>query len=271
MDSNAYISSGIIEQYALGIASPEDASILECVIKHNIEVKVAVLEAQEILSDLSMAQSVSPPVELKAKITNKLQFDFVEGAAETSLIKDESEFDKKVIQLQQPNSSDLTAKSKSPNFWMIAASVLLLISLGWNILNTTSKNTEIESLAKNNEALKVQIDAVEQQNKLLITSDKIKLLGVENHPGLYATVLYSPSNQVYLQVDNLPEPPTGKEYQLWAIVDGAPVDLGMYNQSSEKLQQMKTVVNPQAFAITLENAGGVASPTMEQMYVLGNV
>lgn len=262
MDINAYISSGIIEQYALGISTPEEASILECVMKHNSEVENAVLQAQETLGNLAIAQSVVPALDLKEKISAKLIFDKVDNIVTE---------DNKIIQLNTSDVDSRKLKSKSPNFWMIAASLLLLISLGWNILNTNSKNTEIETLANNNEILKGQIDAVEQQNSLFINADKIKLLGVETHPGLLATVLYSPNNQVYLQLENLPQAPTGKEYQLWAIVDGAPVDLGMYNQSSDKLQQMKTVVNPQAFAITLENAGGSASPTMEQMYVLGNV
>ena len=70
----------------------------------------------------------------------------------------------------------------------------------------------------------------------------------------------------------MPKAPEGKEYQLWAIVDGKPVDLGMYDENnSQKLQAMKTISKPQAFAITLENKGGSPTPTMEQMYVLGNV
>ncbi len=262
MDINAYISSGIIEQYALGNTTQDEASILECVMKHNSEVEKAIMEAQETLGDLAMAQSVEPSIELKAKIAGKLVFN----DADNTVVDDQ-----KVIQLEEPRMDGKKFKSKSPNFWIIAASLLLLISLGWNILNTTSKNTEIETLANNNEVLKGQIEAVEQQNNLLIDADKIKLLGVETHPELLATILYSAENQVFLQLGNLPQAPSGKEYQLWAIVDGAPVDLGMYDQSSDKLQQMKTVQNPQAFAITLENQGGSPTPTMEQMYVMGKV
>lgn len=264
MDINAYISSGVIEQYALGTISPEEASILECVKKHNSEVANAILEAQETLGDLAMAQSVMPSEDLKAKIASRLVF----APSENIAVEDQ-----KIIKLEKPFPQEsIDLKSRNKNFWAIAASVLLLVSVGWNVLNTASKNTEIEGLATRNNLLKTQIDFVEQQNSLLINADKIKLLGVETHPELYATVLYSKSNQVYLQLDNLPEAPAGKEYQLWAIVDGAPIDLGMYDQTnSNKLQPMKTVQNPQAFAITLENAGGSASPTMEQMYVMGKV
>lgn len=263
MDINAYISSGIIEQYALGNTTLEETSILECVMKHNSEVKTAVMEAQITLGDLAMVQSVTPPKDLKMKIASRLDFKSSEN-----VLPSETE----VIQLQKSTTNVADSKTKSANFWMIAATLLLLVSLGWNVLNTASKNTEIEDLASKNELLKTQFDAVEQQNNILINADKIKLLGVETHPNLYATILYSSDNQVFLQLDNLPQAPSGKEYQLWAIVNGLPIDLGMYDQSiSAKLQPMKSVQNPQVFAITLENKGGSPTPTMEQMYVLGKV
>ncbi|MGV8994585.1 MAG: anti-sigma factor [Flavobacterium sp.] len=260
MDIAAYISSGIIEEYALGQTTQEENSILECVMKHNSEVAEAVLEAQEILGDLAIAQRVEPSSDLKNKIAAQLTFNDAE-----SVLTEES----KVVQMSTDRSN---TKSGNNNFWAIAASLLLLLSLGWNILNTNSKNTEIESLSQSNDELKTQADAIAQENNLLLNSDKIKLLGVETHPELYATVLYSADNQVFLKLDKMPKAPEGKEYQLWAIVDGKPVDLGMYDENnSQKLQAMKTISKPQAFAITLENKGGSPTPTMEQMYVLGNV
>jgi anti-sigma-K factor RskA len=74
-------------------------------------------------------------------------------------------------------------------------------------------------------------------------------------------------------VQNLPAAPTGKQYQLWTIVDGVPVDMGMLdNDFREKVISMKTAKgNVAAFAITLEKQGGSPSPTLEEMYVLGNV
>lgn len=263
MDINAYISSGIIEQYALGNATPEEASILECVMKNNSEVQKAVLEAQNTLGDLALIQSVAPAEDLKAKIAQKLQFNTTENLLDS---------DDKIISFENTPINEAKSKTKTLNFFTIAASLLLLLSLGWGILITTSKNSQIEILTKNNEALKNKIDAAEQQNNILISSDKIKLLGVETHPELIATVLFSTDNLVYLQLGNLPQPPSDKQYQLWAIVDGAPVDLGLYDQgSSTQLQPMKPVQNPQAFAITLENKGGSPTPSMEQMYVMGKV
>lgn len=69
----------------------------------------------------------------------------------------------------------------------------------------------------------------------------------------------------------LPQAPEGFQYQLWAIVDGAPVDAGLL-EGLEDWQNMKDISGEAvAFAITLEPEGGSASPTMEEMVVIGNV
>jgi anti-sigma-K factor RskA len=74
-------------------------------------------------------------------------------------------------------------------------------------------------------------------------------------------------------MSGLPPLAESKQYQLWAIVDGKPVDLGMLpNEKQESLLlRMKDVSEPQAFAITIEPKGGSARPTLDQMIVLGKI
>jgi hypothetical protein len=81
------------------------------------------------------------------------------------------------------------------------------------------------------------------------------------------------SKDVFIDVKNLPKAPEGMQYQLWAIVDGKPVDLGVMDTSDSKpeFHKMKAVDAAQAFAVTLEKKGGSPVPTMEEMYVIGNV
>jgi anti-sigma-K factor RskA len=79
---------------------------------------------------------------------------------------------------------------------------------------------------------------------------------------------------VFVANVKLPQPPADKQYQLWAIADGKPVDIGMIENEQSfaaVFQKMKDIHNPQAFAITLEKKGGVPSPTMSEMYVLGKI
>ena len=67
--------------------------------------------------------------------------------------------------------------------------------------------------------------------------------------------------------------PKGKQYQLWALVDGKPVDAGLLDMevASTTFQKVKNVMQAQTFAITIENVGGSESPTLSTLHVLGNV
>lgn len=268
MDIQAYISSGIIEQYALGTLSQEEASILECVVKNNLEVQEAVNQAQQIVGDLAHVQAIKPSEGLKQKIASQLVF-----SDESDINNPSTEENSQIRSLNAeipPSTSGID--QNYARLWAIAASLLLLVSLSWAVYTTNSKNSQIDELVQRQSFVESQMQYVQLQNDILYNSDKIKLKGVEKHPDLVATVYVQPSDQVYLVLENLPKAPHGKEYQLWAIVDGAPVDMGVYDQSKpEKLQSMKTVQNAQAFAITLENEGGSPTPTMEEMYVIGNV
>ncbi len=268
MDIHTYISSGIIEQYALGTLSQEEASILECVMANNVEVQQAVVEAQQTIVAMAVSQSVAPPVSLKQKIASQLIF------ADDSINAADDIVDEQVISISRERDEKIT-RGGSTNYaslWAVAASVLLLVSLGWAMYTTNEKNAVIEQLVQQQSDIESKMQYVQQQNEILYNSDQIKLKGVEKYPELLATVYQNTSDEVYLVLENLPLAPEGKQYQLWAIVDGAPVDMGMYDQANpEKLQSMKTVENAQAFAITLEKKGGSATPTMEEMYVIGNV
>jgi hypothetical protein len=47
--------------------------------------------------------------------------------------------------------------------------------------------------------------------------------------------------------------------------------MGVYESQEGTLVEMKMVNAAQTFAITLEPKGGSVSPTMDQLYVMGNV
>lgn len=258
MDIKTYISSGVIEAYAMGTISPEEAAILECVMINNAEVKKAVLEVQQTIERLATEQAIQPPTYLKAEILNKIEFGKTAQSAA------------KIIPL------DSERNEKDRNYaipvWMKAASVALLFGLGYLGYEVNSKNAQLEEIANNNTELSTKISSLEEMNAILKDAKKIQLKGVENHPDMLAEVYWDSSKKVYLDVKNLPAAPSGKQYQLWAIVDGKPVDMGMYNpQDKSTVQSMKSVETPQAFAITLEKEGGNATPTMEEMYVMGTI
>ena len=69
---------------------------------------------------------------------------------------------------------------------------------------------------------------------------------------------------------NLPANDQAHQYQLWAIVAGKPVDLGVFDKTTDSsdMKIMKSIASAQAFAVTLEPRGGSVNPTMNQMMVI---
>jgi anti-sigma-K factor RskA len=78
----------------------------------------------------------------------------------------------------------------------------------------------------------------------------------------------------YIAMD-LPKADAEHEYQLWALVNGKPVSLGVFGKTdstaNEALLKMQTIQEAQAFAVTLEPMGGSVNPTMEKLTVMGGV
>lgn len=92
-------------------------------------------------------------------------------------------------------------------------------------------------------------------------------------PSSMATVYWNTqSKEVYLLINQLPMPVPDKQYQLWAIVDGHPVDAGVFDMDKNfSFVKLKTIPKAEAFAITLEKKGGSKTPTMDALYVIGKV
>ena len=265
MDTKTYISTGIIEEYALGVLPQEDASILECVMKNNAEVREAIFEVQRTFEMLADAEAIEAPSHLKANIFAKLDF----SKPETSDLKIENK-EPVLAPIIPLNTTVKNSSSNFSKFALVAASVLLIASLGYNFYSSQNQKEAMSQMTASNTVLQTKVTDLANQNDLMFNSRNIKLNGVATHPGMLANVYWDTSKKVYLKVNNLPSAPEGKQYQLWAIVDGKPVSAGMFNGNEpNEIQSMAVIDKAQAFAITLEKKGGVASPTMEAMYVMG--
>jgi anti-sigma-K factor RskA len=62
------------------------------------------------------------------------------------------------------------------------------------------------------------------------------------------------------------------QYQLWAIVDGKPIDAGVFDSNLSGLVKMKDITSgASTFAVTIEPRGGSVSPSLHTMQVVGNI
>jgi len=270
-----YISSGIVEAYVLGMASAEEVEEFERMCAGHAEVRNARDLFEQQLEKNAIAVGVQPPRKLKSLVLSEIEIDAQKHDPTKTIIEPEKVERMPAIKL-------------TPGFWryVAAASIVLLVGstiLNFYFFNQYKKTNELygELLTSHNqlanEFKNMQTRADTYAAAMDMANDSnmavVKMQGVKEHPGNRATVYWDKrSKDVYLMVNNLPEPPAGKQYQLWAIVDGQPVDAGLVDWVSGNMKSpMKNIPTAQAFAITLEKVGGSPTPSPNAMYVLGGI
>ena len=159
---------------------------------------------------------------------------------------------------------------------LLIASVVTLFSV-YNKLQDA--NTQLIALNSTNQKFTTTVNFMDRQLSIYRdTSFKvIKLKGTANLPKGLALVAFSPAKKkvvIDLADLNMPVNDKAHQYQLWALVGGKPVSLGVFDKDdadSSLMKEMKSVPVAQAFAVTLEPRGGSINPTMSQMMVIGNL
>jgi len=284
MNIEQYIESGIIEQYVLGDVSPQEKQEVECMSHIYPEIKAELQSQQEAIEKYAMMLQVKPPDDLKAKILSKVAEVNAEYlSADNSGTSDNVTQEARIINLAPATEKENIVKMDVPTGnsytrYIAAASLVLCVVLaGLNFYNSNKYKDQISQISGSNASMEEHMKLL--SDKMAIMQDpsykKITMAGVkEKSPESVATVFWNQhENAVFINPNNLPHPEKGKQFQLWAIRDGVPVDIGMLPNDfdANSLVKMNNIDNAQAFAITMEKEGGVPSPTMSEMYVIATL
>ena len=252
MNTQEYILSGIIESYVLGLASDEERREFEQMCTQYPEVLQARTAFELALEKQAMENAIAPSFDVKAKI-----FDEINSTG-------------KIVSMQAA-----TAKKVSWFKYAAAASVILLAgSIYWNI-SLSNKN---KSLQNNFNTTIAELNNVKKDIEILQQNPNVKMAAMNGQPispKSYATVYWDTASQdVYLMINNMPKPASDKQYQLWAFLDGQPIDMGLIEITEKPLQlyRLKKAQAAQAFAITLEkkDRSDISKPGGD-VYVLGKL
>jgi anti-sigma-K factor RskA len=262
MTPEELIASGVLEAYVLGEATAEEKRLVEDMRAREPKVREELLALEATIEGMAMKQAVEPPVRARARLMNAI------GSLDGQ----------RVVPLT-------TAPARKSTNWLMAASVAALIgSFAMNVVLFQRLGRVQEELAQLQDANSVMVEELNVQKASLQASKEelavmldphrriVNLAGLPIEPTGGARVYWDPTtHEVHINVLSLPVPPEGKQYQLWALADGVPIDAGVFNvgEDSLGLQKMKAISSAQAFAVTLENAGGVPSPTLSAMYLMG--
>lgn len=268
MEKEEIISSGLLELYAAGIASEEESREVEKSLAKYPEVQAELQKINASIEAYANLYAVTPAADVKEKIFASINFHTTENTKLSPVVKLPEEKAKLV---------DINL------FWKMAAAASVVLLIGSIALNVVTYNKYSEA-DKSLLVAQQTLGNLEQKNKVMedgmhVVQSKysvpVSLQGQNVAPDAAARVFYMKNTgEVFIDPSNLPEAPTGKQYQLWGIVDGKPVDGGMIMTSSSgdkyRIQKMKSFGKVEAFAVSLENEKGNTSPK-GQIYVMGKM
>lgn len=267
MNAKEIISSGLLELYAAGLTSPEETLLVQQCVQQYPEVAEELNAIEQSIESFAQAQSKSAGDSVKEKIFAQIN--------EESKRSDGG----KVISMNE------VGRNSSTSWWkyLAAASVVLLIGSSILNFNLYKRNT---TLAKDLQTTKESVASLESQQKEMDQyieavrnrySTTVSLSGINAETADAAAKVFWTKNtgEVYVDASLLPAAPKGKQYELWAIIDGKPVNAGIILTTSTgkeyKIQKMKSFGNVQAFAVSIESENITPAETPTEVYVVGKL
>jgi len=257
MDIKSYIESGILELYVAGTLSEKENEEVYGLIQKHPEVLQEVLEIEAAIIKLTAA-------------TSQRNNDHILQHVKQSLGLNGD--DTKVISIAQPKYNWITYAG-----W--AASIVLAAGLLWTVNQNDQLQSDIRISETQQSLLETQIanskNSLQEANTLItvLRDDnitRIPLAGQVNFASSYAKVYWDKnSDRIFLDAQGLPDPPKGKVYQVWSLTltPLTPTSLGTidrFTADANKIFEIKNANESEAFGITLEPAGGIVRPTIDQ-------
>jgi anti-sigma-K factor RskA len=273
-----YIESGIIESYVMGLASEPERAEFERLCTLHPELLAARKKFEERLEGYASENAVIPPPEVKVKV--------LEAIGRPALRPETSSNAPKIVTMQnekeQPEKEQPREKGTAGTPFMLrliaAASIILFLATGYLYYQTKQENKD---LTETNDRLKTSLDTtknvldrIAREQADVVSNPNVtvvNMVGTTVAPKSSANIYWdSASSNVYLVVKNMPNLPNDKQYQLWALIDSKPKDLGVFDATDSKvILKMKNTQKAQAFAITIQQKGGSPSPDLQKLQSMG--
>ena len=262
MEKQEIISSGLLEMYVMGATSSEESLQVERWRAMYVEVNEEIINIEKSFEAYAFANAITPSSSVKDQIFNKIKSteNFISTSEKNQNNNHQYQHPAKVVSISPLRN--------------VAAAAAVLVLIGSSALNffyynkykvaNENYNESQQQIASLNERL------TDVNNEMGIVQSKysepVFLKGLEAAPDAAAKIFWMKNTgEVYVDPSNLPIAPAGKQYQLWAIVDGKPVDGGLIitNDKGKKfrMQKMHAFGRAEFFAISLETEGGNPTPT----------
>lgn len=262
MNIEEYISSGILEAYALGELNTAERIEVEKALAQHAALREELQRIELTQEEFLLQVGIQPKESVKSKLFQKI----------------EAQTNTKVVQLRADGQIKIWQYSMAASlvFGLLASVLAYNYHAKWR-----QSEQNLSDLIAQNQRMAHEYNTVNQRLDQLETDVRVinnpaftrtVMNGTDKAPQALASVYWNESTkEVYLSIQNMKALAQESQYQLWAIVDGKPVDAGIFDAIDRGLLKMKNISGAVAFAVTIEPRGGKPSPTLETMQVMGKV
>ncbi len=237
--------------FALGATTPEETAAIEAAMRTDRALAAEVQAFRGVTETMSAAQarSVTPSPELRGALLAAVAKEPVRGARETQVL----------------------AIRRLPS-WVpiaLAASLVVAVGLGADAWRQRGELARLRSsvaaldakLADRDRTLNTVLDAEKDLYVVHLTSS-----AGETGPGIQF-FWNAKQGKVVAHAFRLAPAPAGRDYQIWALVDGKPVSIKVFNSDPdghaliEDFTVPTTAAGVSAVLVSLEPKGGSPQPT----------
>jgi len=297
MDTEIYISSGILELYCAGALSEAEMREVERMASQFAAVKKEIQAIELALWSFNEHIFAGPHDQLKTELIAGIKLNssntIIEKTHETALNK-AVEPDVNIVEIPivlpaakeiipEQTEKPLKASKKTISMGVFLVIILpIILAFGafglWNNWDALLQElTAAKKLAANAEKSRAQIDsnlkATSQTLDTLRNPDliKITLSGMKFSPAAKAVIYWNKNtNQILLDPVLIPLEDKDHCYQLWAMNKGETLSLGTFSATNKNKQMlpMKAVDKASVFIISLEPKNGSAIPNIAQLCLM---
>jgi anti-sigma-K factor RskA len=239
------------ELYALGVLEGDELRGIETHIHTCADCAQKVAEARGHVALLAFsAEPAEPSIEVRQRLMARIR-----------------------AEANPARAADAVRTERTPSsFWNFAWGILALALAVFAVYLWNSNKVLEQELDRQEAAMKTQVALTAKFRAIqeLFTSPKTVTVNLAakapnaTEPG---RVVYNAQQGALVYVGTLPQLGAGKSYELWVIPQtGNPIPAGVFSvepngEGKVVLPNIPAGISPKAFAVTIEPAGGGASPT----------
>jgi anti-sigma-K factor RskA len=244
--------------YALGATTPDETAAIEAALPASPELAAEVASFREVAAEMARLSPVTPSAPMRGRLLDRVHRD--RPAA-------------------PPVSGPAPSRGHNRGRYVAAAAAILIVaSLGAESLVMAKRVRAIERLREDAEARAAHRE--QTLNTLLYGEEALRVVHLKS-----ADTVKGPGIQFFwnekqrsgvVHAFRLPPAPANHAYQVWAIVDGKPASVKVFNADPDGHALVEGLAMPTTsrgvtlIAVTVEPAGGSPQPTTEP-FLKGNV